>query len=98
MLSFHGKFGVNSASFRNVISSSVLVQASGDAKVRAVVMFFFFFAFLLLFVLFYGIFHDFGSLVSVLVLFSECVDCSHLVAQSFSLQEIATRDSLVSCH
>ena len=31
-------------------------------------------------------------------MFSQWVNSSHLVAQSFSLQEIATRDSLVSCH
>ena len=41
---------------------------------------------------------EFVSLASVLVVFSQWVNSSHLVAQSFSLQEIATRDSLVSCH
>ena len=41
---------------------------------------------------------DFASLASVLVLFSQWVNSSHHVAQSFSLQEIETRDALVSCH
>ena len=43
------------------------------------------------------LFHDFGSLVSVLVLFSECIGSSRHLAQPFSSQENETRDALVSC-
>ena len=53
-----------------------------------------FFCTLASFLLFYGLFHDFGLLVSVLVLFSECVGSSRHLAQSFSLQENGTCDAL----
>ena len=41
---------------------------------------------------------DFASLASVLVLFSQCVDSSHHLAQAFSSQENKTRGGLASCH
>ena len=90
MLSFYGKFGVNSASLRSVISCLVSVRNSlckgvdsFDVSVEQ----------LLLLCCF-----DFVSLASVLVVFSQRVNSSPLVAQSLSSSEIATRDALVSCH
>ena len=92
-----GTFGVNSASLMNFISCLVSVRTNGCVKVSVVLMFL-----LNCCCLFCWFFNhccfDFVSLASVLVVFSQWVHSSHIVAQSFSLQEIATRDSLVSCH
>ena len=41
---------------------------------------------------------SFASISSVLVLFSQCVDSSHHLAQAFLSQENKTRDGLASCH
>ena len=97
MFSFNGKFGMNGASLRNVISCLVSVRPNGCVKVSIGLMFllnscclFCWFSIQCCF--------DFVSLASVLVVFSQWVNSSHHVAQSFSLHEIATRDALVSCH
>ena len=82
MLSFYGKFGVNSASLRYVISCLVSVRTNGCVNVSTVLMFllssFFLFCWFFIHCCF-----DFASLASVLVLFSHCVNSGHHVAQSF---------------
>ena len=91
-----GTFGVNSASLMNFISCLVSMRTNGCVKVSIVLMFLLNSCCLFCWFFIHCCF-DF-VLASVLVVFSQWVDSSHLVAQSFPLQEIATRDSLVSCH
>ena len=67
-------------------------------KVSIVLMFLLNSCCLFCFFFFFHCCFDFVSLAPVLVVFSQWVNSSHLVAQSFSWQEIATRESLVSCH
>ena len=90
------KFGVNSVCLMNFISCLVSVRTNGCVKMSIVLMFLLN-SCCLLFCFFIPCCFDSVSLVFVLVVFSQWVSSSHLVAQSFSLQEIATRDSLVSC-
>ena len=92
-----GAFGVNSASLMNFISCLVSVRTNGCVMVSIVLMFLLNSCCSFCCIFIHCCF-DFVSLASVLVVFSQWVNSSHLVAQSFSLQEIATRDSLVSCH
>ena len=84
-----GTFGVKSTSLMKFISCLCGGVDSFDVSVEQLP---------LVCWCFYSLLRDFVSLASVLVVFSQWVHSSHLVAQSFSLQEIATRDSLVSCH
>ena len=92
-----GKFGVNSASLMNFISGLVSVRTNGCVKVSIVLMFLLNNCCLFCWFFIHCCF-GFVLLSSVLVVFTQWVNSSHLVAQSFSSQEVATRDSLVSCH
>ena len=96
MLSSHGKFGVG-ASLRNVISCLVSVRTNGFVKVSIVLMFLLNSCCLFCCFVFHCCF-DFVSIASVLVVCSQWVNSSHHVAQSVSLQEIETRDALLSCN
>ena len=86
-----GKFGVNSASLMNFISCLVSVRTNGCVKVSIVLMF------LLnsccLFCWFFSLLLRFCITCTGLGCVLAVGQSSHLVAQSFSLQEIATRDS-----
>ena len=97
MLSFYGKFGVNSARLRNAISCLVPVRTNGCVKVSMVLMFLLNSCCLFCWFCIHCCF-DFVSHASVLVVFSQWANSSSHVAQSLTLQEIATRDALVSCH
>ena len=97
MLSSYGKVGVNSASLRN--DNSCLVSRANEWLCKSVDSFVVYVEQLLLILLVFYFHCCFGfvSLASVLVVFSQWVNSSHHVAQSLPLQEIETRDTLVSC-
>ena len=76
-----GTFGVDSASLMNLISCLVSVRTNGCVKVSIVLLFLLNSCCLSCWCFIHCCF-DFVSLASVLVLFSQWVNFSHLVAQS----------------